>query len=502
MDYEYALPPAAATLEALRGIGYSVSTAIADLVDNSVSADARNVWINFIWDGRQSFVTLLDDGRGMSETALSEAMRLGTHNPLETRAATDLGRFGLGLKTASFSQCRRLTVATRQRGSEIHFRQWDLDYVLQCNEWRVLKRVSTDSEARLSPLAEMTHGTLVLWENLDHLVGDVETSDEAEHARFIRTVDQVREHLGMVFHRFLEGRSPRLRIFVNGAGAEHQARPWDPYLEDHGSIPTPVEPLDVADGTIEVTGFVLPAKDRLSDEVHARAAGPRGWNWHQGFYVYRNQRLILPGSWLDLGWTKEEHYKLARLRLDIPNSMDGWWQIDVKKAVARPPAMVRRRLKELAENVRKQARDVYSHRASYQRSPSREPVVRAWKMVTKSDGITYQINCDHPFVKKCLEMGKVDRKELRELFRVLESTVPIQKIWIDKAEHPDEHLPPERAMDEKTALHAMRMLYVTFRKDRKITHQDAVGAVLAVEPFNFFPHLAESLIINSEDADD
>jgi hypothetical protein len=115
-------------VESLRGFGYSTATAIADIVDNSISAGARNVWITFTYGGSASIISILDDGHGMSAEELLRAMTLGGISPLLQRSATDLGRFGLGLKTASFSQCRCLTVASRRSGHvSTSTRRWDLD---------------------------------------------------------------------------------------------------------------------------------------------------------------------------------------------------------------------------------------------------------------------------------------------------------------------------------------------------------------------------------------
>lgn len=497
-EYEYAIPPAASTIEALRGIGYSLVTAIADLVDNSISAGASTIWLNFWWAGRDSRVTILDNGSGMSEAALSEAMRLGSRNPLDARSEHDLGRFGLGLKTASFSQCRRLTVATKQHGGDLAVRQWDLDYVLQHNEWRVLKRSPAGSETHLATLDSLESGTLVLWEKPDQLVGDVSQDDEHARLIFLRTAETLREHLGMVFHRFLGGRRPELRIYINGNGDEHKVTAWDPFLEENpATIHTPEEEIRIGDGAIHVKGFVLPHKDKLGDEAHRQASGSAGWNAQQGFYVYRNRRLLVAGSWLGLGadrpWTKEEHYKLARLRLDLPNSMDAQWQIDVRKSVARPPAMVRARLRQLADVVRKRAREVFSYRGQYQPRVVSEPVMRAWLQVQSNGRIGYRINRDHSLIAACLSQQEISRELLGQVLKVVEATVPVQKIWLDMAEHPDAQSTAGDRLSESAVLAVMRELYSALRISHGFSHEAAVRQLLRSEPFNQFPHLAEAL---------
>ena len=97
-----------AMLESLRGLGYSTGAALADIIDNSVSAGASEVRLDFAWDGPNSRITVLDDGRGMDDAELESAMRLGDKNPLDARLAHDLGRFGMGLPNSSISQASRV----------------------------------------------------------------------------------------------------------------------------------------------------------------------------------------------------------------------------------------------------------------------------------------------------------------------------------------------------------------------------------------------------------
>ncbi len=150
-------PSAAALIEALRAFGYTVSTSIADLLDNSVAAGAKRIWIDFNWDGPNTHVTVLDDGYGMAEAVLRSAMKVGSKNPLEQRSPKDLGRFGLGLKTASFAQARSLTVASKiaERDS-IAIRRWDLDFVEEVDEWVLRSDVRPEAAHLLDQLKALT----------------------------------------------------------------------------------------------------------------------------------------------------------------------------------------------------------------------------------------------------------------------------------------------------------------------------------------------------------
>lgn len=212
-------------IESLRGVGYTIQTAIADVIDNSISAEARNVWLQFHFAGAHSWISIRDDGFGMSTDELRKAMTLGVRNPLDTRATDDLGRFGYGLKTASFSQCRNLTVASKKNGSTA-VRRWDLDYIArpEVNEWRLL----SEPEEQALPLLDVPteSGTVVLWDRLDRITAGLIESDRGSEDKFLEIIDRIEAHLAMVFHRFLEGTDPDLKIsIVNGAGLGRRVRP-------------------------------------------------------------------------------------------------------------------------------------------------------------------------------------------------------------------------------------------------------------------------------------
>ena len=237
-------------IEALRGLGYSTATALADIVDNSVSAGARNVDLRFVWNGVYSHITIQDDGRGMDEAELDRAMRLGHQSPLEERAGTDLGRFGLGLKTASFSQCRRLTVGSR-RSDTVPCLRWDLDVLASSGDdaWPLLEGPADGSSRLLAPLLTVPRGTIVLWENLDRIV-----TPAFSEQNFLDVIDVVEHHLAMVFHRYLDGPHPRLRIAIN----DRLVSPWDPFLVGHPA--TWSSPTVSLQPGIEVKCHVLPHK--------------------------------------------------------------------------------------------------------------------------------------------------------------------------------------------------------------------------------------------------
>ena len=486
----HAPPKASAMLEALRGLGYSTATALADLIDNSVAAQAGTVHLQFVWAGPASAIRILDDGEGMDASELDRAMRLGERSPLEARAAHDLGRFGLGLKTASLSQCRRLTVASRKQ-DQIHCLRWDLDEIAHRPDdgWYLLEDAAEGSASHLRALDKQLRGTLVLWEVLDRIV-----TTEFREQDFLDLIDRVEQHLAMVFHRYLQGTNPRLHILIN----ECAIAPWNPFLINHPATwSSPVQRYGSAAGLVEAQGHVLPHREWLEPGDYERAGGPDGWTSQQGFYVYRNERLLVAGGWLGLGqgrsWTREESHRLARIRIDIPNSADAEWKIDIRKSTARPPVELRGRLLRLSEDIRQRARHVFAHRGQTIAVNSKETLIEVWRAEHGSGGTRYRISQDHPAVQGVLEEAGPLLHQIRTMLRVIETMVPVQRIWLDTAE--GREVPRTGFADEAPSelINLLRILFRNLVQKKGLSPQLARQQLLRTEPFQHYPELIGSL---------
>lgn len=489
-EFDHVPPAADALLESFRGLGYSPGAAIADLIDNSIAADATQVRIEFLWRSRDSVLRITDNGRGMTESELIEAMRPGGRHPLLPRAPKDLGRFGLGLKTAALSQGRVLCVISRCTDGCTVVRCWDLDYVAKVREWRLLRSIPTDMLADAVLPDDFRTGTTVIVGRLDRLVSDGTDEDDTARARFLMAVASVERHLAMTFHRFLEGPKPRLQLQIGGDGAIHRIEPWDPFLQWHpATTASPSERLP-SSGGVEVQGFVLPHKDRITANEFEAAAGPDGWLAHQGFFVYRNQRLLVSGGWLGLGsgrrWTRDDVHRLARLRLDLPNNVDQEWKVDIRKSAATPPPAVRYRLQALAERVRQDAREVFAWRGGRGSKRSAPiPVLRAWTAMEARGGTTYRVDRSHPAVQRVLDLAGSSRGVVEEMLTVLEATLPVQRIWLDVAETGD--LPSTTSDMPSDQREALRSLYSHLRIVLALTADEARSRLLMVEPFSTYP---------------
>ena len=493
VEYEIAAPRAGALVESLRGFGYSTGAAIADLVDNSISAGARNIRLDCRFDGPNSSISLLDDGDGMTEDELKNAMVLGARSPLDTRRSQDLGRFGLGLKTASFSQCRCLTVASR-RNAITAVRRWDLDYIARspADEWRLLTGPRSGSEHHLRALDEQVSGTIVVWDVIDRLTAGMQAGNRRSEDAFFQIVENVEQHLAMVFHQFLEGKDA-LRLFVNG----RRVKAWDPFMRSHpATSATPPEQISGAGDTVELQGFVLPHKDQLTEDEIRLGGGTNGWAGHQGFYVYRGRRLLIGGSWLGLGsprpWTIEEPYRLARLRVEFGNGSDGTWDIDVKKSVARPPRHLRPRMTALAEIVRNDARRVFAHRGSY---GPRGPIANLeteWEGRSDTGNSGYHINRRPPVVAAAIQAAG-NASALGAALKLIEATVPIERIWLETAER-GEVKEPTTSEPAPELVAIARTLVAHWIEKLGMSSQEAARRLKATDPFHNYPAFVEMLL--------
>ena len=207
-----AIPEASSMIETFRAIGYNIETAVADIIDNSISANAKNVWVNFDWKGSETWLSIKDDGIGMDNEELIQAMRPGSKNPLADRNSKDLGRFGLGLKTASFSQARKLTVLSKKLACSPVYWTWDLDYVNQTGKWDLIRYMPDNFEEIV--FDENSTGTIVIWNEIDRVVKHFRQSDNYALDKFMLIMEMVKKHLAMVFHRFIEAK--KIKVYFQG----------------------------------------------------------------------------------------------------------------------------------------------------------------------------------------------------------------------------------------------------------------------------------------------
>ncbi|MGW3336148.1 ATP-binding protein [Streptomyces sp. NPDC001009] len=482
MTYDLAPPKAVGMVASLSSLGYSLPDAVADLVDNSVSAEASVIDVEFTWEGPNSWIAIADDGLGMSEESLVTAMTVAARWSATDRTATDLGRYGVGLKSASFSQCRLLTVCTAQADGLWVTRTWDLDVVEETGEWRLLREPPAEAGKILDKLTrDRSHGTIVLWQRLRGY-RRTSASDTKTQNGFYEEIPKVSSHLGLVFARFLGGSSA---VALRVAGSAVQ--PWDPFLSSHPSVRRlPEEKLPLDGHLVRVKPFVLPGLQRLTPAEAKEEGGPKGWLRQQGFYVYRRDRLILSGSWLGMrGLRREEKYNLARIAIDIPAETDAQWQVDVRKATVVPPVSLRGHLTRIAKSARTEAAKTMRHRGRISARQHSGDLQFAWRVDRPDGTVRCRINREHPLVQAVLQEGAAEPAHLRALLRLLEETVPVSALRVihepDTVDDPEPFGGPGKAPKEATEV-AQQTLDMLLAQGR--SRDQALRVIRSMPPFD------------------
>jgi hypothetical protein len=469
---DHRIPPAASSLiESLRDVGYDLRTALADVIDNSIAAKASRVDIHL--DTNIPAIGIVDNGIGMGKKGLLSAMRHGSSHPRAERSRTDLGRFGLGLKTASLSQCRQLTVVSRSGGRTTSAR-WDNDYVESKNDW-IVQVLDADEVSRLSFIDKLIgDGTMVLWQKLDRLSENVQK--EKLDAHIYRQMGQAENYLELVFHRFLSGESGyrKIRMTINGA----ELQKIDPFNRNNPATQQLQEEKIPCEGRIvRVRPFILPHHKKVSKQLWDVTAGESGYVANQGFYVYRNGRLIIYGTWFQLA-AKSELTKLARVMIDMPSSLDEFWKVDIKKASAQLPNQVRKRLRLIIERILESSKKPHTERG---RKTFQGDITALWSRRVDHNEVSYEINKEHPSVEVFGEtLSDSQLSIFRALMKSVEQTIPIAALYSDIAQNPTQVKTNQLAEDDTASM--LRLVAEAYRRTG-LSWEQISKALNHVEPF-------------------
>ncbi|MBI6202557.1 ATP-binding protein [Providencia rettgeri] len=451
MAQECIHPPSAACLSAsMRDLGYSLETSIADLIDNSISAGADTIEIYCDIANEQPVVAIIDNGIGMEKKQLLIAMRHGARSPKQSRTPQDLGRFGLGLKTASFSQCRSLTVVSKRDGNTCGA-EWDLDSIDAVDDW--VLSILDDTDIQILPYLERlgSRGTAVIWRQLDRLMEDEEGDNRQEIVN--DKLATVSRHLSLVFHRFISGEIkgyPRITLSLNG----HIISGFDPFCKKNPATQIlPEEIVRIGTDEVRIQPYVLPHHSRLSISEYTYYQDRSNFISNQGIYIYRNGRLMVWGDWFRLT-SKSEATKLARVQIDFPNSLDEAWTIDIKKSRAYPPLVIRERLRQIISQIT--ARSTIIHRGRGQKL-YQEISSPIWERFADQSGIRYTLNCSHPILQRLKEC--LDGEDIRHLELFIEtasSSLPIEMMYSDYSTHPLEVKQAQSLQNVQGRLHDLK----------------------------------------------
>ena len=468
------MPPFAPVLmESTRAMGYNLESAVADIIDNSIAAQATNVNIHFSPYDAVPYISILDNGIGMTEDEINDAMRYGSQSSLNERASSDLGRFGLGLKTASLSQCRCLTVISKQ-GNHVEARRWDLDEIYKKGTWALISLNRNDLklipqyESQLKPLQS---GTLVLWEKLDRMLKGTATPDKLMN----KQMDYVRDHLSLVFHRYLTGESgiKKLDIKIN----ELPVEPKDPFLISKSTKFQADENFDIEGHLVHVESYMLPHISKLTRSEKKALGGSEGLTKDQGFYIYRNKRLLVWGTWFRMH-RKDELSKLARVQVDVPNALDHLWTLDIRKSAAVPPDVIKSNLLRIVSRISEGSKRAWTFRGKREVGDDGSHL---WSKTTSREGIVYTLNREHAILQMLSEsLNQTQKKRLEDYLKLAEAYLPLNQLYVDL--NNEEQVNIRKEKDAESEAMEMARGYIDNIKDE--TEKEAyIRLLMQTDPF-------------------
>lgn len=484
------IPRADRLMGSMRYMGYSFEAAVADILDNSISANCKNIYIKLPLTANDNIAMgILDDGDGMSNKELLEAMRYGSSSSEAVREENDLGRFGLGMKSASLSQCRILTVVSL-KNNKLSAYKWDYNIILKKKDWFV-EELFTNEMKQLpyfDDLIALKRGTLVIWEDFD-------TLDKSSGGMVFDALDTLRStldaFLSLTFHRYLSSSRGKVNIFIDKA----KLSALDPFLENHPKTTSAKEKtIALPDSTgkeqlITVKPFVLPFLSDLSKEDRKLMGGLEDLRHRQGFYVYRNKRLIIYGTWFNMK-PKGELTKNARIRVDIPNSLDDIWSIDVKKQRAQIPKTIQTQLKKIVSDTLEMSVRQQTHRGRANKVDDNVDYIWS-RMQGRNNCYYYEINRESALYRYVKEnMTDADFQLLEMFLREVEQNFPTQQLYIDRSNNAVE----EKVEDnrEENVFQLAITLIESAKKFIPVTQ--AIENIMNAEPMNGCPGLKEKLI--------
>lgn len=486
------IPKADTLMGSMRSMGYSFEAAVADIIDNSISAHCTFVKLLFPMNPIERIAFgILDDGCGMSADELFEAMRYGSAAVEQERDVDDLGRFGLGLKAASLSQCKILTVASIKQNIQSAF-SWDYNYILQKRDW-IVKELN-DKEFLTLPYIEqlkgLQNGTLVIWEDFDVLE---KSNDGQAYSALSEKKNIVEDALSLIFHRYMSASAkPHITIYINNL----RVKPQDPFLESHSKTTTKKEKtIALPDSTgieqqIKVKPYILPYATDLTEKDRKLIGGIENLRSKQGFYVYRNHRLIIWGTWF--GLKNAELTKNARVRVDIPNSLDDIWSIDIKKQTATIPRRIQNQLKRTVIEAMDLSVNKQRHRGRKEKVDDDTDYI--WdRMSGRNNTFYYQINRDSKLFQMVKDkLSDEDYNLFEMLVHEIEENLPLQQIYIDRSNDAIKPLENDNREDEVFQL-AVTMI-AQIKKLSIESASEIINNIMKSEPFCNFSNIREKIL--------
>ncbi len=477
-------------MTSMRALGYTFESAISDIIDNSISANAKLIELKFPSDPIDCFVAICDDGCGMSDFELFDAMKYGSRIKGEKRDEVDLGRFGLGLKAASMSQCRKLTLVSKKDENTRAY-IWDLDVVEDKKDWVMIEcsKEQISTIRFIDFLYDKTSGTIVVWENFDL----ISKSTGSVYAELSRLQDSSAEYISLIFHRFLN-RDKERKVLIKTNN--YCIVGLDPFLENHPKtdprrkIYLPIKDSQDIERMVVVQPYVLPFQKDLTQEDKKKSGGVENYRSKQGFYIYRNERLIIWGTWF--GRHRDELTKYARIKVDISNTLDDIWGIDIKKQTAKIPGIIKTQLTKAVDEAMDLAVKKQQHRGRIEKVE--DDIDYIWNRISQRENcFIYKINRDakiFDLIKENVSDETWSRIDM--VLEEVENAIPYQQIYIDKSQNKVvDDIDTERSADIEAKGHILISLALSIGNNTK---NEIIDELFLSEPFSKYPELKEKMI--------
>jgi hypothetical protein len=413
--------------------GYSLETSLADLMDNSISAEANKIEVLIDFDSEPFKLFLADNGQGMTEEELSKNMQFPSNSPEDSRSNSDLGRFGLGMKTASFSQTRKFTVLSKKKNeTKYNGRTWDVDF-LKDNGWKII--VNSDEEVArlmyqynqlsssfLKGFDNYKPNTIVIWEGLYKFENYLQKGNRKDSLK--REITEVTsDYLALVFHRFMEKDSNPLRIRINNTIVS----PFNPFPEEEKDF-RQIEPKQSSfrSDVIKIEGYILPSRaiSETKKGLNKWTTKHRGLMDMEGLYIYRANRIILFGGWNGI-IKKAPRLQLARLRVEVGNSVDHLLHLNVAKSQIVVPHELRNAFEDYIHELKIEAEREYYNRGIRKFSGTKsQNHIQLFERSYSNKGSILEVNNNFPLVKNLQEsLNKKQNSQLNLLLRMINTRV-------------------------------------------------------------------------------
>lgn len=411
----FSISPGTGMIDVLGHSGYTFNYAIADLIDNCISAHAKNIDLYFDLSSEKPYLYILDDGIGMSLEDLKNAAIIGYKDIDSTRSVDDLGRYSTGLKSATRSFCDDIFISSKKEGCEANTIEIDYAHITESKKWEAFIVESPDFESRLK-----NHGTIVVCNKL-HFIDNVSLNKTA-----FEKIESLEKSISHIFGKFLLSNEISITVQVKGS-IPNAIKGWNPFglIENKSTKVVYNNIVKYKNESLKFKAYILPAFSNLS-KVDQQYMFGSGLLDQEGFYIYRNKRLIKEGGWLGLD-NLDDKSKYARIEVEIPSALDKEFKINFSKNSIEIPEDLKSIFAEVAKVARKESHnnfDYLNHPGTKRTTKKEEE--RIWKTSKSNGALVLSINMQHPLIQEL--SSKLTDNELKKLCNLISKSLPVSMI--------------------------------------------------------------------------